>query len=425
MNSLARRLFVGPAVVVDDEVDNENSTAHTIVKELEEAHFPVLRKRAIPPDEEVVHWQAMSLIVLDWDLRGSMNSKDDDGLKADSSLLGVVFPDSVGDRRTNSLRFVKKLMADLYCPIYIVSNLDVCEIWNQLGEGIGEDELQQLKARILVKSKTQVVRSKTQDKGSLLKELSDWIEEHPAIYALKTWERGNERAKAELFRDFQQTTVEWPGILWRNSSEDGVNPNYDLAETISRNLLHRLDPYIFEAKFILSSSDSECLDSARNVLHQQAVLLDKRLHADVIMPGDFFFEKDDDIQPQQHIDICITPACDLVARGATMTDDIRMLIVQASLVSDDELKSERSIKKLLDSSESITSVLLHHLVSNDAVYRVNFKDWDVKKWRNVKNIRRGRLLDPYVTLLQQRFALYSQRQGVPRLPKGFYKPRTE
>ena len=421
MSSLALDLFVGPAVVVDDQVDHDDTAAYALVKELEEAHYPVIRRRVIPPDEEIAHWQAMSLIVLDWNLLGTIDiAQDGDDLDEGSSLLGVVLPDSLtGDPRTDSLRFVRKLIKDLYCPILIISNLNLEQIWERLENGLDEYEIQQLRARVLV-------QSKSQDQGSLLERLGGWIEKHPAIYALKTWERGYERAKAALFGDFQQSAVEWPGILWKNSYKDGVNPNHDLTETIWRNLLHRFDPHLFRKDLILSTGCGESLNSVRRVLHQQAVIPAARLHDDVIMPGDFFFEEDAEGE-QRHlpptIDICLTPACDLVARK-DKDDKIRMLMLQASLVADNEFRSKEKIKRLLKSSESTTSVLLHHLVPEDAMYRVRFKHWRITTWGEVRERRRGRLLDPYVTLLQQRYALFSQRQGLPRLPDSFYEPRT-
>ena len=421
MSSLARDLFVGPAIVVDDEIDQAGTSAHTIVKELKEAHFPVLQRHVIPPDDEVVHWYAMSLIVLDWNLLGtSIVPNSDDSDESDgSALFGVVLPASVRrDPTTDSLRFVRKLMKDLYCPIFIISNRGVEAIWKRLEEGLDEVETQQLRARVLVRSKTQI-------EGSMLKELGEWISNHPAIYALKTWERGYERAKAELFRDFQQSAVGWPGILWQTSGKDRINPHHSLTETISRNLLHRMSPSLFSDELISAPADAQSLDSVRRVLYQQAVIPVSRLYDDVIMPGDFFFEEDEHQHPPRHIDICITPACDLVMRGETKADHVRMLMVRASPVPDNELSDRGKIERLLKSSESTTSVLLDHLVPEDVMYRVRFKNWHVTTWGEVKNFRRGRLLDPYVTLLQQRYALFSQRQGLPRLPKNFYKPRPE
>ena len=128
MSSLALELFVGPAVVVDDEVRQPNTAARAVVEELEKAHFPVFRRRDIPPDEQIAHWQAMSLIVLDWDLRGTISvppdGDDSDEDEGDSAtLLGVALPDRLRqDPKTDPLRFVRKLMNNLYCPIFIISN---------------------------------------------------------------------------------------------------------------------------------------------------------------------------------------------------------------------------------------------------------------------------------------------------------------
>lgn len=418
MSSLAQDLLLGPAVVVDDEVNQANTVASSIVEELHEAHFPVLRRRVIPHDAEIAHWQTMSLIILDWDLLGTAGSISDSGASDESTaLLGMTLPDSVRrGPQTDSLRFVQKLMEELYCPVFIISNHDIDTIWTNLKDGLDEDETEYLMARVLI-------RSKVEAQGSLLEELSAWIAKHPAIYALKTWERGYDRAKAALFDDFQRSAVEWPGILWRTSSEDGVNPNHDLTETISRNLLHRIGPHLFKSDLILSSRQPESLDSVRKVLYQQAVVPASRLHADVIMPGDFFVEDDAQQSPPETINICLTPACDLVPRDGG-ADDIRMFMVQASLVGDEDLTSRKAIKDKLRSSDSTNSVLLHHLVPEDAMYIVRFKDWSVTTWGQVRNLRRGRLLDPYITLLQQRNALFSQRQGLPRLPDNFYEPRS-
>lgn len=419
MNSLALELFVGPAVVVDDEVNQANTTAHAVAEELGQAHFPVIRRRVIPHDDEIAHWQAMSLIVLDWDLRGSASIAPDehDSIDGDDmTLLGLTIPDRISrDPRRDSLRFVRKLMTELYCPVFIISNLDVKEIWDELEKGLDSDEILQLKARVLV-------RSKTQAEGSLLDGLSDWITDHPAIYALKTWERAYERAKSALFHDFQVSSVEWPGILWNTSRKDGTNPDHDLTQTISRNLLHRMAPRVFDPNLISSAECSDSLDSVRRVLHQEAVLPAERLQDNVIMPGDFFVADEEFHDPPHHVDICLTPACDLVARGKDEADDIKMFMVRALLVQDTELSTPKAIDKMLK-SDLTTSVVLHHLVPEDAMYIVRFKNWSVTTWGSVKNRRLGRLLDPYVTLMQQRYALFSQRQGVPRLPDGFYEPR--
>ena len=43
------------------------------------------------------------------------------------------------------------------------------------------------------------------------------------------------------------------------------------------------------------------------------------------------------------------------------------------------------------------------------------------QWNNIKDNRIGRLLPPYITRVQQKYAHYLQRQGLPRIPKQAIK----
>ena len=46
----------------------------------------------------------------------------------------------------------------------------------------------------------------------------------------------------------------------------------------------------------------------------------------------------------------------------------------------------------------------------------DFAKLRVSKYSDVKDGRVGRLLHPYVTRVQQRYALFIQRQALPRIP---------
>lgn len=53
--------------------------------------------------------------------------------------------------------------------------------------------------------------------------------------------------------------------------------------------------------------------------------------------------------------------------------------------------------------------------------RFNFKDLEIIKFSEVKENRVGRLIHPYITRIQQRYSLYLQRQGLPRIPEEAVK----
>ena len=50
--------------------------------------------------------------------------------------------------------------------------------------------------------------------------------------------------------------------------------------------------------------------------------------------------------------------------------------------------------------------------------RFDFRRFRVEKFSELRDQRIGRLLHPYLTRIQQRFALYLQRQGLPRIPEA-------
>ena len=54
-----------------------------------------------------------------------------------------------------------------------------------------------------------------------------------------------------------------------------------------------------------------------------------------------------------------------------------------------------------------------------------FKNLELKEFSELKDNRIGRLLPPYITLIQQRYALYLQRQGLPRIPEEAVKENNE
>ena len=49
--------------------------------------------------------------------------------------------------------------------------------------------------------------------------------------------------------------------------------------------------------------------------------------------------------------------------------------------------------------------------------RFDFRKFEKKIFSQIKNQHVGRLIHPYITRIQQRYALYLQRQALPRIPK--------
>lgn len=55
-------------------------------------------------------------------------------------------------------------------------------------------------------------------------------------------------------------------------------------------------------------------------------------------------------------------------------------------------------------------------IDNGKIIEFLFRDLKTKKWNSIKDNRIGRLLPPYINRIQQRYALYLHREGLPRTP---------
>jgi hypothetical protein len=193
-----------------------------------------------------------------------------------------------------------------------------------------------------------------------------------------------------------------------------VNPHFELTETISRNILHRFEPLVFEDTVLETEGDwTDSKAALRRVVHRNAVVARASLHDDVIMPGDYFSL---DGEPDAIL-INVTPACDLVARAGTAIEDVHMTLLKGELLSPSKYSSKTKRKELRSPEGSEVTWVLR---DDGKPYEIQFKSWQRATWGIHRDRRLGRLLEPYVTLLQQRFALHFHRQGLPRLPDVYF-----
>lgn len=53
---------------------------------------------------------------------------------------------------------------------------------------------------------------------------------------------------------------------------------------------------------------------------------------------------------------------------------------------------------------------------NNKFYSFKFQDVIIKKYDDIKNDKIGRILQPFIRHITERYALYTQRQALPRIP---------
>ncbi len=260
------------------------------------------------------------------------------------------------------------------------------------------------------------IRTKDEVKATgVFNVLSDSLRQAPSAYVLKVWERQYENAKNQLFLDFYGKSVLWPLILWNTFEQDGVPPSAELGNLIGRNLLSRMTPFQFD----LTSFDHEPLKALekspdytkilRKVLEGERFIQADQLHEDSVAPGDVF-------KDGKHYLVNVRPDCDCIARPDAPQDSIELYLLEGSKLSSGQVHFDPEYGEI---RERDTETIIFPMDEGASV-SFRFKNLRIKTWGELKAMRIGRLVPPFLTRLQQRYSSYLQRPGLTRVPEAAF-----
>ena len=385
-------LFSGVAVVIDDEVNNSSANITNIVNQIESKSIPVLKYTSLPGDSIINHFQNLSFLLLDWRL-----IKDE---ITDAEIEnGIIMPDTLlEDDAKENVEFIKKLNEKCFCPIFIFTNEDTSAIETRL---IEEGILCDRHSNVFIKSKNEL-----KGKSKLFKLVKNWLQQNSSIYVFKEWEREYQNAKNKLFSEFQKKSPVWPKILWKNYKEDNINPSLGLGEFISRNLHTRMAPFQFSETVLNKPGRKICPNELQSVIEGEVFIT--ILDENNIASGDIF-----KISSDYYINIRAN--CDVIpGRSGQSIDDIDLYLIKGSKVS--VTRGKKTFNKEYGKFTENDTHSIVFPINKGEIVDFRFKKLEIKKWTDVKNNRIGRLLPPYINRIQQRYALYMHRQGVPRIP---------
>lgn len=394
-------LFRGIAVLIDDEIDKPNDDIRHIQEQIETAGCHIVKFSQLPEDASIEYLREVSFFVLDWRLE-TLNDEDGNPLTGPAARAMQKLNDD------KAIAFLKKLKDVCVAPVFVFTNENVEHIEQKIQRhpelSWGDDP-----PMILVKSKDAF---KT---VGVFDVLADWMLKAPSVYVLKKWERAYSSAKNELFKDFYTKSVQWPLVLWKTYKSDNVSPSAELGALIARNLLSRMTPFDFD---LAPFNDAiEALDSTEHmnrnvvlkVLEGERFLPSVRLHGNAVAPGDIFKRGDDYY-------VNIRPDCDCIARDGVTEDKVKMYLLRGSKVTNakvlDGLDPKYGTLKERDTECIIFGMM------NAATVSFQFAELLIEESGAWIADRKGRLLPPYLTRLQQRYAAYLQRPGLSKIPKA-------
>lgn len=394
-------LFHGIAVVIDDEIADQNSGIRAIQSQIEQEGCSVIGMPDIPGGAKLGNLKSASFFVVDWNLYAAPLGED---IGVGASIIPA------GLKRENARRvieFLKNLKQVRFAPVFIFTAGPTDEVISLLKKH-GDLYAENAPSHIFVKTKAEVL-----DKG-VFNILAESLQQTPSAYVLKEWERQYEQAKNKLFIDFYGNSVLWPLILWKTFQDDGVPPSVELGTLIGRNLLSRMTPFMFD----LSSFDSTLLDTLQGDRENYRAILIKVLEGERFLPGDQLHMESaapgDVFKDGKHYWVNIRPDCDCVARNSAEQDAIQLYLLEGSKLSSGQVKYDEAHGLLV---ERDTETIMFPM-NNGATVSFRFKDLQIRSWGEIKAKRIGRLLAPFLTRLQQRYSAYLQRPGLTRVPEA-------
>lgn len=390
-----KKLLSGIAVVIDDAFkdtasdqggdDTRNDLIFAIVDGIErEWNLPFYKTSAMPSCDTWPNLlQTASFILLDWKLWNSGSSQlEEEGIKKNVKFL---------EQAKNYL-----------VPVFIFTNESPEDVESELPASIYRDDEPE-RNFVFVRRKNDLMSGDRLN----FEPIEEWIRNNASVYALKTWEQALHCAKIDLFGSMYKRSRDWPRVFWKAYCDDGVDPSSSLTHLINDSLRGRMQANTFENEILNAASTEISSEDLRALIAETSFRCNDTLPCEEIRCGDLFQAT------SGKFSLNIRPDCDCIPRNGTV-DDVELYCVEGKIVRNSEL---RKSYKNGHFEERVWESLAFSIYQKKSV-RFDFRKLSVIKFSALRNNRIGRLLHPYLTRIQQRYALYLQRQGLPRVPEG-------
>lgn len=393
-----KKLMSGIAVVIDDALDRaatsngQDDQAEDLIMQIVEQ---LQQKLGIPfhkigelPQETTWHnlLQAASFILLDWKLWPDNDpSLERFGIKSNIQFLQGA--------------------KDYFVPIFIFTNEHKQDVIEKLPREIYDPERPE-RNFIFLQSKAELMADGVLKFG----ELEDWMRGNASVYVLKTWEHAFYTAKRELFSSMYKRDPHWPRIFWKAYEDDGVDASSSLTHLINDNLLGRMSSGDFEPNILAINGAEIDAIVLRELIRESSFLSKEKLANDEVRCGDIFRDSGGRFW------LNLRPDCDCIPRNGTL-DEVELYCIRGKSINERKVRN-LYVRNQGHFQEAIWQSIVFAVLDRGKSIEFDFKKIRIEEYGKLKDNRIGRLLHPYLTRIQQRYALYLQRQGLPRIPDG-------
>lgn len=416
--AVSQGFFKGIAVVIDDGINQANAGTPdgilTILKAIEDAGGHAVTLTALPKDsDELDGFSNAAFFIMDWNLQGAAILGSDISAPVG---LGLDLGSLRSSYEEQNVVFLKKLRERRHAPVFIMTNESVVHVTQYLIDNgvMGDDN----GAHIMIKSKSEVG-------SNLYQVLNDWLEQTPSARVLKEWEQNQTQAINLLFNEFHDRNKYWPVILWSAYKADEVSPQVEINDLITRLVAARmrrlsvnLDGFEAQAHEHYGTKTAEYRQSLHAVLESERFLPDAVLDPEEYAPGDLFLDPNNGTP---RLLLNVRPICDCVQRSGS---DSIMYMIRGKVLTDEKLE-EVVDPRNGNIREKDNETIIFALYEGKTI-SFGYREVLHGKFKGDSRLRRlGRVLPPFLTKITQRYAAYSHRPGLPRIPSVLIPPKVE
>lgn len=391
MGALFSKLCKGPVIVVDDKIENEDDKIYDIISMLRNNNLVVIKYSNLDDlRKEICNLLHVNFFIIDWNL--IKRPKDEP--------LGVTPGDEAEVSSSEDvISIISELKLVSSAPIFILSALNKENIESTLKEA---NIVRRDNNYVFVESKQAL-----SDNARLVAQIEKWIKQSPHVYLTKWWQNRILQKNTSIFWELYDTNSNWPSIFYESFKKDGEDPIRGLNDILFQ---------LIKAKTQLDDIDHSSLKTQSQQANGEQI---KQLYSQImymndcieeIKPGDIF-----ELNGVYYINI--RPACDTTKR--TNQNKIELYLISGSEISDEEVKQyyDTNINII---RPKICNEILQFLHGKNFIC-FQFRDFQIKKYGEMKDHKICRLIPPFITSFQQRFITFLGRYGVPRVPDSIYK----
>ena len=387
MNEKLKNFLSSTALVIDDEIVDEKSTISGIVSRLEQQGTLFIKHRELL--ESIDSISNIAFIVLDWDLMKEKKDAMPEGVTLGATLLE--------DQKSKIRDFIKNVIERYFIPIFIFTQENIGSIREYLEN---EDNIKEAisKNRVYICSKSDLQDEK------VIVSLNAWLNNSMTVYTYKIMEEAIETAKHRYFNEMFTCDLNWPCLVYQTLKADNpVDINSDFQEFLMTSFTSTIDPIVFNS----SGFDRTVrLESAEVIkIFGKIKFLSYEGQANVgLHSGDIYANSDG--EKNEYL-INVSAACDMRNKRCYL-----VMGEETSNPKKHDIVCTYTVKRILDKKGiefHLDNALL--LDITDANKITLECDGGAKDYKRI-----GRLLNPYISGLQNKYSNYITRVGALREP---------